>query len=59
MEQNQTDDICALCKWSRNVDHNYFCGHPGQQDESMKKKIYYNDSCELFEEREDRKSIYE
>lgn len=58
MEYNQTDDICALCKWSRDVEHNFFCSNYTQENERLKKKIYYNDTCELFEEKEERKYLY-
>lgn len=58
MITERDDQICALCKWSRESPHNYFCGHFKQSDESLKTQIHYNDTCELFEEKEDRKNLY-
>lgn len=58
MAKEQNDNICALCKWSKDVEHNFFCGHQDQTDSKLKKNIYYNDTCELFEEKEERKFLY-
>lgn len=55
---HEEDKICALCKWSKDANNNFFCGHINQEDQKLRESIYYNDTCELFEEKEERKNLY-
>lgn len=59
MEIEQEDNICALCKWNNSVENNFFCGNLNQDNIRLKHGTNYNDGCGLFEEREDRKIMYD
>lgn len=56
---NEEDKICALCQWNKNDGGKFFCGHKDQGSERLKGETSYNDGCGLFEEREDRRTMYD
>lgn len=63
MKDKDTDSedarICALCKWNKNVNNNFFCGNINQENIRLKHKTEYNSTCELFQEHDDRKRMYD
>lgn len=59
MSLKKEDEICALCKWNKNVASSFFCSNINQKDMKLKSATNYNDSCSLFEEKEERKNIYD
>lgn len=58
MDSSEENKICALCEWNQDMDNNFFCGHRDQQNIKLKHGTKYNDTCELFEEKEERRGIY-
>ena len=54
----QEDQICAFCKWNKNSHSTFSCAHPNQDDIELKHVTHYNDTCELFDEKEERKTMY-
>lgn len=58
MESNQEANICALCRWNKFEGNNFFCNHFKQDNLKLKESTNYNDSCSLFEEKEERKNLY-
>lgn len=59
MEIEQEDKICALCRWNKSVENNFFCGNINQDNLHFRHGTKYDDGCGLFEEREERKNMYD
>lgn len=59
METDKEDNICALCKWNKSIENNFFCGHPKQENAKLRHETSYNDGCELFEENTERITMYD
>lgn len=55
----QDDQICALCKWNKNSHGHFSCSHPAQQDIELRATTYYNYTCELYDEKDERKTMYD
>lgn len=51
--------ICALCKFNKNSDNNFFCENPNQPKPTLRHFTNYNDGCYLFVEKEERKTMYD
>lgn len=46
-------NICCLCKHTTHTNFRFFCGNPNQKDKELCNGTKYNDTCKLFELKED------
>lgn len=46
----QKEKICMYCKYFEQGETHSFCSNPNQQDESLKRYLYYSFSCDKHEQ---------
>lgn len=51
MSIEKEDQICAICRWNKGITH-FHCSNKNQEDNNLKNHTRWNDTCELFEEKD-------